>query len=114
MSELVEKIESEDSYRLKYYEYGEAFHGSFKGMRYKLARNPQEVVWFCSQEDKEKGQLEATIWPEPFSFENTSDDKKTSKQFPFTEDGKNEMVDWLNTMYEERKEEWEAVAGKIL
>ena len=40
--------------------------------------------------------LTAYAWPEPFCFEVTSDEKKGSKQFDFSEEGLCEAIDWLN------------------
>ena len=38
----------------------------------------------------------ATVWPEPFSYENTDDEKKLTKEFPFSEEGIVSGVEWLN------------------
>ncbi|WP_455056449.1 hypothetical protein [Jutongia sp.] len=73
---------------------------SFQGMRYQLEqyKNPEN-------EDAEPV-LRATIWPEPFSFEKTDPDKKTIRDFVYTEEGLDEAYDWLCQIYEERSEEW--------
>ena len=77
-------------------------------MRFRLARNPLENVFFKPKEVQDAGTLMATVWPEPFSYENTDDEKKLTKEFPFSEDGKLAAVDWFNEQYESRKEEWDA------
>ena len=63
-----------------------AFSGSFEGVRFRLKKTEQDngVV------------LEACAWPEPYSFDKTSEDKKTYATFPFDEDGICQAVDWLN------------------
>lgn len=62
------------------------FTGSYKGMRYLL---------------KKKGEsLEAVVWPEPFNFETTEEEKKHGKEFPFHEEGLWEAVAWLNQEFE--------------
>ena len=61
------------------------FTGSFKGMRYVLIKHEKEL---------------AIIWPEPFNFEVTPDEKKHHRDFPFTTDGIWEAVDWLNAEHE--------------
>ena len=114
MEEFVTNIKNEDSYLLKYYEYGEAFYGSFRGMRYRLSRDPMEAVWFKSMEEKQSGKLVACIWPEPFSFDKTDESLKVYAEFPFTEEGKESMVEWLNQKYKERQEEWESHIGKLI
>lgn len=46
------------------------------------------------------------IWPEPYCFEKTADEKKVSKQFEFSEEGKISAIQWMNEEYEKRKDEW--------
>ena len=60
-------------------------------MRYRLEQT----------EDPEGGKkLLVTVWPEPFNFEVTPDEKKHHRDFPFTTDGIWEAVDWLNAEHE--------------
>lgn len=66
--------------------------GSYQGMRY----------MFQKQEDG----LMVYIWPEPYCFEKTADEKKVSKQFEFSEEGKISAIQWMNEEYEKRKDEW--------
>ena len=47
------------------------------------------------------------IYPEPFSFEVTAEEEKTYREFPFTQEGFDEAVAWLNEEYERQKERWE-------
>lgn len=75
-----------------------AYKGSFRGMRYHLERIGEE--------------FEAVIYPEPFCFEATPDEKKSKSRYPFTETGREAMLDWLNEQYALRKEEWDAAAGR--
>lgn len=71
----------------------EPFTGGYKGMRYRLIKNSEG--------------MEVTIWPEPYNFLHTPDEKKQSKQFPLTVDGRNEAVEWLNEQYEQQKQLWD-------
>ena len=50
--------------------------------------------------------LRVTIWPEPFCFEKTPDEKKTVKDFAYTEDGLDEAYDWICQSYDDRIAEW--------
>lgn len=61
---------------------------------------------------KRKGEatLETTVWKGPFAFDTTTEEKIT-KEFPFTEEGRLELVEWLNAMYETDKDKWKT--GKI-
>lgn len=77
------------------------FTGSFQGMRYQLQK--AERVLNEAGEDKPaetETVIRAVIWPEPFNFETTPDEKKHSEEFPFTQEGIWEAVDWLNAEYE--------------
>ena len=67
-------IEKNTFFNLMHYEYGEAFFGSFKGMRYRLAREPLENVKFVPVDKRGPATLMATVWPEPYSYGMT--DKK--------------------------------------
>ena len=61
-----------------------AYSGSFRGMRYRLKKKAAE----------EGTSLEA-------------EEEKTYREFPFTQEGFDEAVAWLNEEYERQKERWE-------
>lgn len=71
----------------------EDYAGSYRGIRYLLH---QEVT----DDDKK---LQVYIWPEPFGFEATADEKKESKEFEFGEAGLLEAIDWINENYDRIK-----------
>ncbi|MDD3252558.1 MAG: hypothetical protein PHV18_08355 [Lachnospiraceae bacterium] len=77
------------------------FTGSFQGMRYQLQKF-EKVVGEATEETPAKTELQirAIIWPEPFNFEVTPEEKKHSQDFPFTTDGIWEAVAWLNAEHE--------------
>ena len=73
------------------------FTGSYQGMRYLLQKAERtKEQGSQEQEDKTETVLEAVIWPEPFHYEKTEEEKKKKKDFPFHEDGLWEAVGWLN------------------
>ena len=74
----------------------EAYTGSFKGMRYRVI--------------KSEDQFEAVVYPEPYCFEATPDENKVKNTFPFTEEGRESVVNWLNDQYDSRKAEWDSAA----
>ena len=77
------------------------FTGSFRGMRYLLQKAERMVESTEEgQEEKKETVLEAVIWPEPYSYESTEEDKKHGRDFPFGEDGLWKAVDWLNEEFE--------------
>ncbi len=59
-------------------------------MRYMLH---QETV-------EEEKKLQVYLWPEPFCFEATLEEKKISELFPFSEEGMEQAIDWMNERYE--------------
>ncbi len=75
----------------------EEYTGSMDGMRYMLKKK-----------EKEDGSvLEVIIWPEPYCYAKTSEEKKQRREFPFTSDGVMEAADHLNAVYQEQKPVWE-------
>ena len=67
-------------------------NGSKSGMQYTLK--------------KEGDMLAAYTFPAPFSFAYTDDRYKTREELPWTEDGYDAAIAWINDQYENRKEEW--------
>ena len=75
----------------------EMYTGSYRGMRFALKKGgekPEEVI-------------EVIIWPEPYNFEKTPDEKKQHVTFPFSEDGKSQSMLWLKEQYELQRPLWE-------
>ncbi len=86
-------IEKTELMPLNYYKKG-VFTGGYQGMRYRIEKIEEEFL--------------ATIWPEPYNFETTKEEKKECQKFAFSESGKEAMVQWLNTQYMEQQKVWEA------
>ncbi len=101
-------IQAKDLFGLNHYRYGEAFFGSFHGMRYRLASDPFKRL--RPDESTEGMGLIATIWPEPWSYASTDPEKMTSAHFDFSEEGYEQAVAWLNEQYENDRERWDAAA----
>lgn len=76
------------------------FTGSYQGMRY-MIQKAEVVIEEAKDEEpaKTKNVIRAIIWPEPFSFEATPDEKKHSMDFSFDLDGLWASMDWLNEEY---------------
>lgn len=97
---------------LTHYEYGEAYFGSYQGMRYRLAAVPLENIHFKPKDKWGDVQLLATVWPEPLSYAATPAEARTSETFPFSEEGLEAAADWLNARYEADRERYqEALRG---
>lgn len=89
-------IEKNTFFNLMHYEYGEAFFGSYKGMRYRLAREPLENVKFTPLDKRQPATLMATVWPEPYSYGMTDKELMTSENFEISEEGFEKAVQWIN------------------
>lgn len=50
----------------------------------------------------------AWVWPGPYIFDLTDETLKIDTTAPFTEEGKREIVDWINKQYETYKDKWSA------
>lgn len=67
----------------------EDYTGSYQGMRFMLRQATVE----------EEKKLQAYIWPEPFCFQATEEEKKLTEYFEFSEDGLEEAIAWMNERY---------------
>ena len=82
----------------EFYRKGAILKASFQGMRYQVEK------W---QKDNEEECFRAAIWPEPFCFEKTPEENKTYAYCPYTEEGLDDVYDWLCTQYDEKKDRWD-------
>ncbi len=92
---------------------------SYRGMRYqiRMVERPvdNEKNDPASHENEENTEvemvkkLEAYIWPEPFCFEKTPDDKKITMDFDFSEDGLDKVYEWICENYDKDEEKWEHI-----
>ena len=87
-------IQNDDILNMNFYK-KEKFTGSYKGMRYLVKKE---------KDDAENDIFRATVWPGPYNFAATPDDQKISATFPFTEEGKQQAVDWMNEQWRSRSE----------
>ena len=97
-------ITTEDVLNMNFYK-KEAFTGSYKGMRYRLKKETEEIP--AEIEDTapiKRDYFLCHVWPGPYNFTTTPDNEKISATFPFSEEGKQSAVDWLNAQWATRKE----------
>ncbi len=73
---------------LGYYKKAPSFTGSDQEKCYKIER--------IHPEDSEEDLFQASLWRGPFSSENTPDEQKILHTAPFTEEGLQDLVDWMN------------------
>ncbi len=53
-----------------------------------------------SEEAESVEVLKVVWWKEPYSYECTPEEEKTVRHFPFTEEGREEGILWLEEEYE--------------
>lgn len=98
----------------------EPFSGSSEGMRYRMAKvtyqepDTELIARIRAGEAKppinkktgeeilepvkERNVLGVWVWPEPFDFQTTPEERKEYQEFSFSEDGVMEGLAWLNEM----------------
>ena len=89
-------IKPEDILSLEYLKKTE-YTGSHQGMRYRLEK----------KEDDGEKKLYVSVWPEPFNYFKTPEEKKKRAYFSFDEDGVVDAVGWMNDRLFEDKKIWE-------
>ena len=87
---------------LSHYTYGEAYFGSHRGMRFRVAREPLENVAHQSALAQADAHIKASVWPEPYAYAKTPPEQIREQTFPFSEEGMEEAVRWMNGQYRER------------
>ena len=90
------KITREELFPFVHYEYGEAYFASSDGMRARLAREPLQNVHWTPPDKRGPAVLLATWWTGPYAYAATPAEEMTSREFPYSEQGLDEAVAWLN------------------
>lgn len=80
----------------------EEYCASMEGMRYMLKKKEEGDVVV----------LEVIIWPEPYCFAKTPEEKKQRKEFEFSPSGVMQAADWLNQQFTEQKSLWNLSKNK--
>ena len=101
-------ITTEDVLNMNFYK-KETFTGSYKGMRYRLKKETEEIE--STEPDTpptKKDYFLCHVWPGPYNFATTPEEEKISATFPFTAEGKQAAVDWMNEQWKSRKK-WSTI-----
>jgi len=69
------------------------FSGSYQGMRFLI-----------KMEKKEETALVVYYWQEPYSFSAVKEEEREYKEFPFSEEGIVQAIDWLNQVWQQKEE----------
>ena len=92
-------ITTEDVLNMNFYK-KEKFTGSYKGMRYLLKKDTEEIPSDNPEIPAEaKAIFRCYVWPGPYNFTTTPDEQKRTASFPFTPEGKQAAVDWMNDQW---------------
>ena len=86
----------DDALNMEYYK-KTSFTGWMGGMRFLIKKE--------SHEDSEDN-FHVWVWPGPYIFDKTDDNKKKDIIFPFTDEGRKQSVDWINEQYEANIDNW--------
>ena len=82
-------ITEKDIFSLQFFTYGKPFTGSFQNMLYYLIKSAEE----------EKDVLAASVWEGPLASDKVPEEKKIRKSFTFDNEGRLDMIEWLNDMF---------------
>lgn len=100
-------IERKDLFTIPFYKKTN-FTGSYLGMRYRIERAersaPQDEA--SDNEPETVTVLKATVFPGPYCYDVVPEEKKTTMEFSFSEEGIADACKWLNEQYEAAPEKW--------
>ena len=71
----------------------ENYCGSHNGMRYMIKKGDDGIT--------------AYVYSEPWAFEMTPEEERLSKEFPFSDEGVNEAIAWLNETHDSHRKFWD-------
>lgn len=83
--------------------YGGVITGGQQGMRYRLLRIGEKPDF----------RLCASVWPGPYAFDYTEEEKITSREFAYSAEGREEAIGWMTEQYETRKDEWDHIPSVL-
>ena len=89
-------ITSDEILNLNYYK-KTTYTGWMKGMRFLIKRETPEG---------EDAIFHVWVWPGPYIFSITPDEKKFDASFPFSNEGKQQVVDWINEQFSLHQDLW--------
>ena len=88
--------------QINYYWYGVTYTGSYDHMRYLIKREPSANLFYNSDErNNPDARMIAMVWPEPFTIEKTKPDLIMTEEFPFTDEGIEQLRQWINSQYDQ-------------
>ena len=91
-------VKASDLLNIRYYDYGQPFSGSYKGIRYRISREPLEDVSHTPQDKRGEERLKLCIWVEPLSFEKTDHSLIRESFYEYSNSGLELIAGYLNTV----------------
>lgn len=85
----------------EFYRKKAVLNASYQGMRYQIRRK----TW--TEGEQEQNCLVATIWPEPYCYDRTPEEKREAKEFPYEEESLDRIYEWLCECYKSNQDYWE-------
>lgn len=87
-------VTSEKIFGLDYYKFGGVFTGGYVGKtRYRIERIKEQTE---GEDAGEEVYFLASVWDGGNAYQVTPKEEIRQKHFPFDEEGKSKMIDWLN------------------
>ena len=83
----------------EFYRKGAILKASFQGMRYQVEKWQKKTM--------RKNVFALPYGLSRFAFEKTPEENKIYAYFPYTEEGLDDVYDWLCTQYDEKKDRWD-------
>ncbi len=85
----------------EFYRKKAVLNASYQGMRYQVRRK----TWM--EGEQEQNCLLATVWPEPYCYDKTPEEKREAREFPYEEESLDQIHAWLCERYEADRDYWE-------
>lgn len=83
---------------LNFFKYGGIYTGEHRGMRYRIEKSGEKPDF----------KLIGSIWQAPYSYGAVKETDIVRKEFECSEAGREELIDWLLRIYNEKIEYWQS------
>ena len=96
-------LADQDILPFNFFTYNGVFTGSFGNMRYRIHRGGEKPDF----------SLKANVWAGPLAYPYISEEQKTEREFEYSEEGRMQVIDWINEQYTSRQDEWESAPAIV-
>ena len=97
----------DDALNLNYYK-KTSYTGWMGGLRFLIKREEPILEEATEETPAVKGDpiFHVWVWPGPYIFDLTDDALKIESTYPFSDEGKQQAVDWINEQFEKNAKLW--------